>query len=65
MHMNLSTFLALRNPVLNFVNFLSSRALLSYKPISYKQVPWPRLCSLGMMEITTLQDGVVRGSFNR
>ena len=26
--MNLSTFLALKNPVLNFLNFLKSRALL-------------------------------------
>ena len=31
MHMNLSTFLALRNPVLNFCNYLSNGALLSYK----------------------------------
>ena len=35
--MNLSTFLALRNPALSFLNFLSSQALLSYKPFSYKQ----------------------------
>ena len=35
--MNLSTFLAFRNPVLNFLNFLSSRALLSYKPLSYRK----------------------------
>ena len=37
MYMNLSTFLALRNPVLNFRNILSSRALPSYKPLSYKK----------------------------
>ena len=34
--MNLSTFLGLKNPVLNFLNFSSSRVLLSYKPFSYK-----------------------------
>ena len=34
-NMNLSTFLALRNPVLNFLSFLGSTALLSYKPLSY------------------------------
>ena len=31
MSMNILTFLRLRNPVLNFHNFLSSRVLLSYK----------------------------------
>ena len=31
--MNLSTFLVLRSPVLNFLNLLSSRALLSYKQL--------------------------------
>ena len=36
MYMNLSTFLGLKNPILNFLNFLGSRALLSYKPLSYK-----------------------------
>ena len=35
MYMNLSTFLGLKNPILNFLNFLSSRVLLSYKPLSY------------------------------
>ena len=30
------TFLGLKNQILNFLNFLSSRALLSYKPLSYK-----------------------------
>ena len=30
MYMNLSTFLALKNLALNFLNFLSSRAQLSY-----------------------------------
>ena len=29
--------IAFRNPVLNFINFLNSRALLSYKPLSYKK----------------------------
>ena len=33
----LATFLALKNPVLNFLNFLSSGVLLSYKPLSYKK----------------------------
>ena len=33
MCMNLSTFLGLKNPVLTFLNFLSSRALLSYKSL--------------------------------
>ena len=37
MYMTLSTVLALRNPVLNFLNYLSSRALLSYKPLSFKK----------------------------
>ena len=37
MYMNLSNFLGLKNPRLNFVNFLSSRVLLSYKPFSYKK----------------------------
>ena len=31
MNMNLSTFLDLKNPVLNVLNFLKSQALLSYK----------------------------------
>ena len=46
MYMNLTTVLALKNPVLNFLNFLSSRALLFYKPLSYwrKRVIW--LCLL-------------------
>ena len=35
--MNLSTFLGLNNPVLNFLNFLSSRVLLSNKLLSYKE----------------------------
>ena len=34
---NLSTFLTLKSPVLNFLNSLSSQALLSYKPPSYKK----------------------------
>ena len=38
MYMNLSTFLGLKNPVLNFLNYLSSRALLSYKQLSYKKM---------------------------
>ena len=35
--MNLSTSLGLKNPVLNFLNVLSSRVLLSYNPLSYKK----------------------------
>ena len=35
--MNLSTFLASRHLVLNFLYLLSSRALLSCKPMSYKK----------------------------
>ena len=35
--LKLSTFLALKSPVLNFLNFLSSRALLSEEPLSYKK----------------------------
>ena len=37
MNMTLSTFIALRNPLLSFLNFLNSRALLSYKPLSCKK----------------------------
>ena len=33
---DLTTFLALKHPVLDFLNFLSSRPLLSYNPLSYK-----------------------------
>ena len=36
--MKLLAFLALRSPVLNFLNLLSSRVLLSYKPLSYKKI---------------------------
>ena len=36
MYMNLSTFLGLKNPVLSFLNLLSSRELLCYKPLSSK-----------------------------
>ena len=35
--MNLLTFLDLKYPVLNFLNIFSSRVLLSYKPLSYKE----------------------------
>ena len=35
MYMNLSTFLALQNSELNFLRFLSSRALLSYEKNCY------------------------------
>ena len=35
MYMILLTFLPLWNPVLSFLNFLSSRALLPNKPLSY------------------------------
>ena len=35
MYMNLSTFLGLKNPLSNFLSFLSIRPLLSYKPLSY------------------------------
>ena len=38
MYMNLSTFLAFRNPVLIFLNFLISQALLPYEPRSYKKI---------------------------
>ena len=38
MYMNVSTFLALKNPVLNFFDVLSSRSLLSYKPLSYTRM---------------------------
>ena len=38
MYMSLSTFLAFRNPVLKFLNFLNSRVLLSYKPLIKKNV---------------------------
>ena len=34
MYINLSIFLALRNPALNFLHFLSSEALISYKLLS-------------------------------
>ena len=40
-----STFLGLRNPVMNLLNFLNSRMLLSDKPRSYRRacsaLPWP------------------------
>ena len=35
--MYLSIFLRLKNPILNFFNFMSNRVLLSYKPLSYKR----------------------------
>ena len=35
--MNLQTFLARKYSVLDFLNFLSSRALFSYKPLSYRK----------------------------
>ena len=38
MHMNLSNLLGLKDPALKYINFLSSRVQLSYKPISYKDV---------------------------
>ena len=38
MYMNSSTFFGLTSPVLNFLNILSSRVLLSYKPLSYKEM---------------------------
>ena len=34
---NLSTFSGLKIPVLNFLNFLSNRALLSHKSLSFKK----------------------------
>ena len=34
---DLSTFLGLRNSLLYFLKFLSSRLLLSYKPLSYEK----------------------------
>ena len=34
MYINLTTFLGLINPVLNFLNFLIDWVLLSYKPLS-------------------------------
>ena len=33
---NWSIFLSLRNPALNYLNFLTSRVLISYKPFSYE-----------------------------
>ena len=33
----LKNFLSLKIPVLNFLNFLSSQVLLSYKPLSLKK----------------------------
>ena len=36
-YMSLLAFLGLKNPVLNFLKFLSNRELLSYKPFSYKK----------------------------
>ena len=48
--MSLSTFLAPKIPVLNFLNFLNSRVLFSYKPLSYKKIVYaiykPRLVVL-------------------
>ena len=35
--MTLSTFIGLKNPVLNFVNLLSSRVLLSYKSFYFRK----------------------------
>ena len=34
---HLSTFIRLRNSLLNFLVFLSNRVLLSYKPLPYKK----------------------------
>ena len=36
-YINLSTFIRLRNSLLNFLVFLSNRVLLSYKPLPYKK----------------------------
>ena len=36
MYMNLLTFLGLKNPVLNFLNFSAVDYYFSYKPLSYK-----------------------------
>ena len=38
---DLSTFVHLRNPALNFLNFLSNRVLLSYKPLFYRKTSIP------------------------
>ena len=35
--MNLLIFLCLKNPVLNFLNFMSGGAMLSYELLSYKK----------------------------
>ena len=50
-YMSLSTFLAFRNPVVNFPNFLNSRVLLSYKPLSYlkKGIPEGLLCYISLI----------------
>ena len=37
MHMNLSTFLGLKSPVLTFLTFVSNRGLRSYKSLSHKK----------------------------
>ena len=37
MHVNSSTFIALKIPVLNFIKSLTSRVFLPYKPLSYKR----------------------------
>ena len=50
MHKNLTTFLGLKYPVLNFLNFLSSRALLSYKPLSYKKTGY---CAFSLTSFPT------------
>ena len=34
---NIESFFVPENPLLNFLNFLSSGVLLSYKPVSYKK----------------------------
>ena len=39
MYMNFLTFLGHKNPVLKFLNSLSSRALIFYEPLSYKKSP--------------------------
>ena len=38
MHMNLSAFKDLKNPILNINSFLNSGALPSYKSISYRKI---------------------------
>jgi len=48
LHMHFYAFFRSQNPVLNFLNFLSSRSLLSYKTPSYREYVYFRLINVSV-----------------